>query len=211
VNYLETTRAAQAAAVIESQKAMLESEGLLSRETDPTKVPDGWKGTQLMQMRGLSFPPHIADAYDQFAEKMGRGSPDLLDKINRFNVQMVLMNPLMHGKNVVSNWITGKLAEGIASGRILTPSATLPTPRLASGRSMLSGRSTRTICIRWSKGLIFYARIQTSTPGKRNWCAHWLTTWRSIKRPWRFGRKPYIFPATRWMLCAAITTRQPSG
>jgi hypothetical protein len=121
VNYLETTRAAQAAAVIESQKAMLEGEGLLSRETDPTKVPDGWKRTQLMQMLGLSFPPHIADAYDQFAEKMGRGSPDLLDKINRFNVQMVLMNPLMHGKNVVSNWITGKLAEGIASGRILNP------------------------------------------------------------------------------------------
>jgi 2'-5' RNA ligase len=121
VNYLETARAAQAAAVIESQKAMLEENGLLTRETDPSKIPDGWKGTQLMQMRGMSFPPHIADAYDQFAEKMGRGSPDLLDKINRFNNQMVLMNPLMHGKNVVSNWITGKLSEGIASGRILNP------------------------------------------------------------------------------------------
>ena len=121
VNYLETARAAQAAVTIESQKADLESNGLMSRETDPSKIPDGWKGTQLMQMRGLSFPPHIADAYDQFAEKMSRGEPDLLDKINRFNVQMVLMNPLMHGKNVVSNWVTGKVSEGIASGRIFNP------------------------------------------------------------------------------------------
>jgi len=121
VNYLETARAAQAAVTIEKQKAMLEGEGLSTKETDPGKIPDGWKGTQLMQMRGYSFPPHIADAYDQFAEKMTRGTPDILDRINRFNVQMVLMNPLMHGKNVVSNWITGKLSEGIASGRLLNP------------------------------------------------------------------------------------------
>ena len=121
VNYLETSRAAQSAITIESQKAQLEKDGLAIRATDPSHIPDGWHGTQLMQMRGMYFPSHIADAYDQFAEKLARGVPDVLDQINRFNVQMVLMNPLMHGKNVVSNWVTGKLAEGIGSGRILNP------------------------------------------------------------------------------------------
>lgn len=121
VNYMETNKAMNAAVVMERSKGLLENEGMALKTENPATVPDGWKPTTLLQMHGMYFPAHIADAFDQFDYLQSRGQPNVMERANRFIIQTVLMNPLMHGKNVVANFFTGKAAEAI-TGSVFRPS-----------------------------------------------------------------------------------------
>lgn len=121
VNYMETNKAMNAAVVMERTKGLLEDEGMALKTDNPANVPDGWKPTTLLQMHGYYFPAHIADSFDQFDYLNSRGQPNILERANRFIIQSVLMNPLMHGKNIAANYLTGKVAEAI-SGKVVLPS-----------------------------------------------------------------------------------------
>ena len=121
VNYMETNKAMNAAVVMERLKGLLADQGMAIKTDNPTTVPDGWKGTTLMQMRGHYFPAHIADALDQFDYLQSRGKPNIAERVNRFIISTVLMNPLMHGKNIAANYFTGKAAEAI-TGSAFRPS-----------------------------------------------------------------------------------------
>lgn len=113
VNYMETNKAMNAAIVMERTKGLLEDQGMALKTDNPSTVPDGWKPTTLLQMHNYYFPAHIADALDQFDYLQSRGQPNVLERANRFIIQSVLMNPLMHGKNIAANYFTGKAAEAI--------------------------------------------------------------------------------------------------
>lgn len=118
VNYMETNKAMNAAIVMERTKGLLEDQGMALKTDNPSTVPDGWKPTTLLQMHGYYFPSHIADALDQFDYLQSRGQPNVLERANRFIIQSVLMNPLMHGKNILANAFTGKAAEAITGGAL---------------------------------------------------------------------------------------------
>jgi 2'-5' RNA ligase len=121
VNWMETNKAMNAAVVMERLKGILADEGMAVKSDNPLTVPDGWKGTTLQQMRGMYFPAHVAETLDQFDYLQSRGQPNILERANRFIISSVLMNPLMHGKNIAANWFTGKAAEGI-TGSVFQPS-----------------------------------------------------------------------------------------
>lgn len=131
IYYVEEQKALNAVLTLEHQKAMLSDAGLSMKTDNPKDVPEGWRTTSLPQMRGTYFPSYIADTYDQFAGMVGRGEPDVLERLNRFNLGVVLMNPWMHGKNVLGNWALGKVAEGTVTGRAFSPAAYARNARAA--------------------------------------------------------------------------------
>lgn len=118
VNYMETSKAMNAAVVMERMKGLLEENGMALKTDNAAQVPEGWKPTALLQMSGYYFPAHVADAFDQFAYLQSRGQPNILERANRFMIQSVLMNPLMHGKNIAANWFTGKATEAITGSAV---------------------------------------------------------------------------------------------
>jgi hypothetical protein len=121
VNHMEVNKAMNAAVAIERSKGLLEQNGMAEKFDTSSEAPKGWTKTSLPQMHGYYFPAHIADAFDQFDYLQQRGAPNILEKINNFTIQTVLMNPLAHGYNIAGNWFTGRAAEALA-GKGIKPS-----------------------------------------------------------------------------------------
>ena len=119
-NHLEVNKAMNAAVALEHTKTLLEDRGMGIKVENKANAPEGWKPTTLPQFRDYYFPEHIADALDQFHYKQ-IGGQDILQQVNGFLMQTILMNPLMHIPNVAMNALVGKAAE-FFSGKGLDPS-----------------------------------------------------------------------------------------
>lgn len=119
-NHLEVNKAMNAAVALEHTKTLLEDRGMGIKVENKANAPEGWKPTTLPQFRDYYFPEHIADALDQFHYKK-LGGQDVLQQVNGFLMQTILMNPLMHIPNVAMNALVGKAAE-FFSGKGLDPS-----------------------------------------------------------------------------------------
>lgn len=96
----------------------------IARKADERNLPPDWKQTDVPQLRGYVFEPHLADVLNQFQERSKGKDPNVLTAMNRLLMNAVFFdNPFLHTPNLASWWFTtrGALAwvNPAAYGRLL--------------------------------------------------------------------------------------------
>lgn len=80
-----------------------------------TETPKGWQPTKLQLFRGYYFEPRTAEVLDWYAERMARGEPNMVEKVNGWLTASIFINPLIHTPNLLMHWITEKGVTGWAN------------------------------------------------------------------------------------------------
>jgi hypothetical protein len=107
-NWLELRKAARASDYLEKIKAGPGFSSIGVKPTDPGQIPDGWQSTQLPQLMGYYFEPHVAEVFDRYAKELSAGDPSVLGKINSFLTTSIFLNPIAHLPNLTANWLAEK-------------------------------------------------------------------------------------------------------
>jgi hypothetical protein len=76
--------------------------------------PEGWQPTKLQQFAGYYFEPRTAEVLDDYYDRMRRGQPGVLEKIQHFLRAAYLINPVVHPLNVAASWAFEKGMTGLA-------------------------------------------------------------------------------------------------
>lgn len=108
LNFLQMRRAARAFEFIENLKHSPDFQQIAVKQ-GTANPPTGWKTTQLDQMRGYLFEPHIADALDMFAKRT-RSDPSFWNDLSKFLRTAIFYNPLLHAPNILAH---GYVEKGI--------------------------------------------------------------------------------------------------
>jgi hypothetical protein len=74
--------------------------------------PDGWKTTDLPQLRGYYFEKHVAETLDWYAKKLKTDGPNFFDKLGSFLRTSIFFNPLIHTPNIAVHWAVEKGPSG---------------------------------------------------------------------------------------------------
>jgi 2,3-bisphosphoglycerate-dependent phosphoglycerate mutase len=74
--------------------------------------PEGWKMTQLPQLREYYFEPHTAEVLDWYAERLRRGDPGIAEKVGQFLRTSIFFNPLIHIPNITAHWLVERGLSG---------------------------------------------------------------------------------------------------
>lgn len=124
VSNLQLAKAVDALHFIDALKASPEFKDFAVEE-GKSNPPEGWRSTQLPQLRGYYFEPHYADIFDRYADRL-RSSPSALDQVGAVMRVAMLLNPIMHPLNVAASWSMDKGVTGF-----------MPTNWMRMGRSGL--------------------------------------------------------------------------
>lgn len=74
--------------------------------------PNGWRISQLPQMRDYYFEPHTAEVLDWYAKRIKGQDPNIFDKLNSFLRTSIFFNPLIHTPNIAVHWAVEKGPSG---------------------------------------------------------------------------------------------------
>jgi hypothetical protein len=70
-----------------------------------SKIPQGWRQTDLPVLRGYHFEPHMAEVLDDFYNQPGSSALQTFAKINKVVTSSMFYNPLPHDFNVLDHWV----------------------------------------------------------------------------------------------------------
>ena len=77
----------------------------IARPADDRNLPPDWKRTEVPQLRGYVFEPHLADVLDQFHERAKAKDPNAFTAMNRVLQNAVFYdNPFLHSPNLLGWW-----------------------------------------------------------------------------------------------------------
>lgn len=107
-NWLELRKAERAFDYIEKLKNDPEFNDLAIKPKNPGQIPEGWKSTQLPQLMGYYFEPHIAEVFDHYAKQLAQGAPGILQQVGDFLTTSIFLNPIAHLPNLTANWLAEK-------------------------------------------------------------------------------------------------------
>lgn len=74
--------------------------------------PEGWRQTNLPQMRDYYFEPHTAEVLDWYATRIRGQDPNIFDKLGGFLRTSIFFNPLIHTPNIAIHWAAEKGPSG---------------------------------------------------------------------------------------------------
>lgn len=103
VSNLQVSKALRGAEFIESFKSSPDFKDIAYKGSKP---PDGWKVTQLPQLRDYYFEPHTAEVLDWYADRLKGRDPSIFDKVGNFLRTSIFFNPLVHIPNITVHWGT---------------------------------------------------------------------------------------------------------
>lgn len=108
-NYSELKKAQRAVEFIEHLKASPEFVKF-AMKYGTGNIPEGWKGTDLLQLKGYAFEPRVADVLNHFNDQLRKGGDALavLSAVNSFLRTTIFFNPLMHIPNIATHWMTAR-------------------------------------------------------------------------------------------------------
>jgi hypothetical protein len=98
---LQVSKALRGAQFVEAFKASPQFKEVAFKGARP---PDGWKITQLPQMKDYYFEPHVAEVLDWYAERLRGGDPSIMEKVGQFLRTSIFFNPLIHIPNITVHW-----------------------------------------------------------------------------------------------------------
>jgi broad specificity phosphatase PhoE len=101
VSNLQVSKALRGAQFIEAFKASPQFKEIAFKGAKP---PDGWKITQLPQMKDYFFEPHVAEVLDWYADRLKGGDPSIMEKVGQFLRTSIFFNPLIHIPNITVHW-----------------------------------------------------------------------------------------------------------
>lgn len=107
VSYLQLRKAERGFDFIEAYKNSPEFAQVAQKQGEGNP-PDGWKSTDLPQLRGYYFEPHTAEVLDHYAAKLKSEGPNIFDKIGQFLRTSIFFNPLIHTPNIAVHWAVEK-------------------------------------------------------------------------------------------------------
>ena len=102
VSNLQVSKALRAAQFIDSFKSSPQFKEIAYKGSKP---PDGWRISQLPQMKDYYFEPHTAEVLDWYAERIRtNGDPGIMEKVGQFLRTAIFFNPLIHIPNISVHW-----------------------------------------------------------------------------------------------------------
>ena len=107
-NWLELRKAARAADYLDKLKTSPGFSSIAVKPSDPGQIPEGWQSTQLPQLIGYYFEPHVAEVFDRYAKELSAGDPSVFSKVNNFLTSSIFLNPVVHLPNLTLNWVAEK-------------------------------------------------------------------------------------------------------
>ncbi len=121
LNFLSLRKAERAYDFLESYKRSPEFQEVATK-INGSRVPAGWRPSELPQFHGYAFEPHTAEVLDWYAKRMHAEGPNLYRQIGNFLRTAIFFNPLIHTPNIGVHWIVEKGLTGFGPqnwGRIL--------------------------------------------------------------------------------------------
>jgi hypothetical protein len=112
LNWLAVEKQARAVRFLDRLKSSPDFPTIAVPIAETNGAPEGWKGTQLAQMRSYYFEPHIAEVLDWYNDRLKAGDPGAFEKINEFLVSSIFFNPLLHVPNIANHWFVEKGLSG---------------------------------------------------------------------------------------------------
>lgn len=109
VSNLQVSKALRGAQFIEAFKKSPQFKEIAFKGAKP---PDGWKITQLPQMKDYYFEPHVAEVLDWYADRLRGGDPGIMEKVGNFLRTSIFFNPLIHVPNITVHWLTERGLRG---------------------------------------------------------------------------------------------------
>ena len=112
INWLAVEKQARAVRFLDALKASPDFPTVAVPIAGTTGAPEGWKTTQLAQLRSYYFEPHTAEVLDWYNDRLKAGDPGMFSHINDFLVSSIFFNPLLHVPNIANHWFVEKGLSG---------------------------------------------------------------------------------------------------
>jgi hypothetical protein len=81
-------------------------------------APEGWRTTQLPQLRNYYFEPHTAEVLDWYNDRLKAREPGILEKVSNFLVSSIFFNPAVHVPNIAIHFAAEKGVSGAVDPRV---------------------------------------------------------------------------------------------
>ena len=112
INWLAVEKQARAVRFLDKLKSSPDFPTIAVPIAETNSAPEGWKTTQLAQMRSYYFEPHTAEVLDWYNDRLKAGDPGVFSHINDFLVSSIFFNPLLHVPNIANHWFVEKGLSG---------------------------------------------------------------------------------------------------
>jgi 2'-5' RNA ligase len=103
LSHLQLSKAVDAMRFVNTEMPKLVGEGLGIKRTDGPP-PEGFRASNLPQAKGYYWDSHVAEVFDWYNDKLQTTGPSAFDQIGSVMRAMMLLNPLVHPKNILANW-----------------------------------------------------------------------------------------------------------
>lgn len=111
VSYLQLRKAERGFDFVESFKSNPDFQKIAFKQGEGN-APDGWKPTDLPQLRGYYFEPHVSEVLDWYAQRLKGSTPNIFDSIGQFLRTSIFFNPLIHTPNIAVHFAVEKGPSG---------------------------------------------------------------------------------------------------